>query len=255
MIGVHRPPCNRRWVSSGWSTHLVELQEAAMATSSRSSTASSASTRDPGAAAPVIRCQWPPPSVVAHRPSPYAKPCSASAKRTPHRPRPSGALIASRGAGSPAQLRPRSRVRKITAHGACAHGAVPSTNPVSGEMKLTLTARVLVGTGPPLTSPDVCSRPTDNACPPGPANTPAAVSARTGRAVLASSVAAPDRAMATPSDVATRRSRIRAGILRSALSRETATGPPPHWMTAARFRSALTGAIDRHGPPRQTRRI
>src|SRR5207253_583254 len=49
---------------------------------------------------------------------------------------PSGAT----GAGRPRQLTPRSRVRAIEVHGACWHGAVPSTNASRVETKVTEAA-------------------------------------------------------------------------------------------------------------------
>ena len=53
------------------------------------------------------------------------------------------------GAGSPRQLAPRSRVRRIDVHGAFAHGAVPRTNASSVETNVTEVAANPIGTGPP----------------------------------------------------------------------------------------------------------
>ena len=53
------------------------------------------------------------------------------------------------GAGRPRQLTPRSRVRAIEVHGACWHGAVPSTNASRVETKVTEAALNPAGTGPP----------------------------------------------------------------------------------------------------------
>src|SRR5260370_21328349 len=53
------------------------------------------------------------------------------------------------GAGRPRQLTPRSRVRTIEVHGACLHGAVPSTNASRVETKVTEAALNPAGTGPP----------------------------------------------------------------------------------------------------------
>src|SRR5215472_2846142 len=94
--------------------------------------------------------RWPP-SVVSHSPSPNTNPCSGVAKRMPHttcaRLSP-GAPTGTAGAGRPAQLAPRFRVRTIEVHGACAHGAVPSTNASSGDTHVTDVAANPAGTGP-----------------------------------------------------------------------------------------------------------
>jgi hypothetical protein len=57
------------------------------------------------------------------------------------------------GAGIPAQLAPRSSVRTIDVHGACAHGAVPRTNASSTETNVTEVAVNPAGTGPPPVTP------------------------------------------------------------------------------------------------------
>jgi len=57
------------------------------------------------------------------------------------------------GAGIPAQLAPRSSVRTIDVHGACAHGAVPRTNASPTEANVTEVAAKPAGTGPPPVTP------------------------------------------------------------------------------------------------------
>ena len=80
--------------------------------------------------------QCSPPSVVSHRPLPNTNPSEGLANRIPHT---AGSVnsdsVASgtTGAGSPRQLAPRFRVRRIDVHGAFAHGAVPRTNASSGR--------------------------------------------------------------------------------------------------------------------------
>src|SRR5580704_17674817 len=103
----------------------------------------------PGSAS---RIHWPPPSVVSHSPSPNTKPCPGVANRIPHT---AGAAASpgwptgSAGAGRPTQLRPRSRVRTTAVHGACAQGAVPSTNASSADTNVTDVAANRAGAGPP----------------------------------------------------------------------------------------------------------
>src|SRR5580692_1794700 len=92
--------------------------------------------------------RWPP-SVVSHSPSPNTNPCSGVAKRMPHTtPACDGAPTGTAGPRRAVQLAPRFRVRAITVHGACAHGAVPSTNASSGETQVTDVAANPAGTGP-----------------------------------------------------------------------------------------------------------
>src|ERR1700678_3958195 len=103
----------------------------------------------PGDAAGVHRS---PPSVVSHRPLPNTNPSEGLANRIPHTAgwvTSNGAASGTVGAGSPRQLAPRSRVRRIDVHGAFAHGAVPRTNASSGETNVTDAAANPVGTGPP----------------------------------------------------------------------------------------------------------
>src|SRR5580693_8939718 len=98
----------------------------------------------------VLSCvHWSPPSVVCHRPSPNTNPIRGVANRIPHT---TGALpiagspTGTTGAGRPTQLAPRFRVRAIEVHGACAHGAVPSTNASSGDTQVTDVAANPAGT-------------------------------------------------------------------------------------------------------------
>ena len=103
----------------------------------------------PGSAS---RIHWPPPSVVSHSPSPNTKPCPGVANRIPHTAGAAGSPgwpTGSAGAGRPIQLCPRSRVRTIAVHGACAHGAVPRTNASSADTNVTDVAANRAGTGPP----------------------------------------------------------------------------------------------------------
>ena len=103
----------------------------------------------PGSAS---RIHWPPPSVVSHSPSPNTKPCPGVANRIPHTAGAAGSPgwpTGSAGAGRPTQLCPRSRVRTTDVHGACAHGAVPSTNASSADTNVTDVAANRAGTGPP----------------------------------------------------------------------------------------------------------
>src|SRR5690349_23233178 len=70
----------------------------------------------------------------------------------PHTARPllvPGSPSGTTGAGRPRQLTPRSRVRATEVHGACWHGAVPSTNASRVETKVTEAALNPAGTGPP----------------------------------------------------------------------------------------------------------
>jgi hypothetical protein len=97
------------------------------------------------------RAHCAPPSVVSHSPSPNTNPCSGVAKRIPHTTDalPSvGAPTGSAGAGRPTQFAPRSTVRTMDVHGACAHGAVPRTNASSGDTHVTDVAANPSGTGP-----------------------------------------------------------------------------------------------------------
>jgi hypothetical protein len=75
------------------------------------------------------------------------------ANRIPHTAAPATtpgcAASGTTGAGSPRQLAPRFRVRRIDVHGAFAHGAVPRTNASSGETNVTDRAANPIGTGPP----------------------------------------------------------------------------------------------------------
>src|SRR3984957_6676855 len=96
--------------------------------------------------------QCSPPSVVYHRPLPNTNPSEGLANRIPHT---AGSVDSDRvasgttGAGSPRQLAPRFRVRRIDVHGAFAHGAVPRTNASCGETNVTDRAANPIGTGPP----------------------------------------------------------------------------------------------------------
>ena len=103
----------------------------------------------PGEAAAVHRS---PPSVVSHRPSPNTKPTDGLANRIPHTAGlvvSNGAASGTTGAGSPRQLAPRFRVRRIDVQGAFAHGAVPRTNASWVETNVTDLAANPIGTGPP----------------------------------------------------------------------------------------------------------
>src|ERR1700689_4840120 len=103
----------------------------------------------PGDVAGVHRS---PPSVVSHRPLPNTNPSEGLANRIPHTAGPvtsNGAVSGATGAGSPRQLAPRFRVRRIDVHGAFAHGAVPRTNASSVETNVTDLAANPIGTGPP----------------------------------------------------------------------------------------------------------
>src|SRR5579875_2954972 len=55
----------------------------------------------------------------------------------------------SRGAARPTPCAPRSVVRRTAEQGCVSHAAVPRMNAVAGDTKLTLTASVPGGTGPP----------------------------------------------------------------------------------------------------------
>src|SRR5215469_16125721 len=61
-----------------------------------------------------------------------------------------GCPIGTTGAGRPRQVAPRSDVRRIEVHGACAHGAVPRTNASCVETSVTEVAVNPGGTGPPV---------------------------------------------------------------------------------------------------------
>ena len=103
----------------------------------------------------TARVHLAPPSVVSHSPSPNTNPCSGVAKRMPHTPPGCpGAPMGTAGAGRPVQLAPRFSVRAIEVHGACAHGAVPSTNASSGDTHVTDVAANPAGT-PPAGRPSV----------------------------------------------------------------------------------------------------
>src|SRR2546426_772833 len=80
---------------------------------------------------------------------PIALACVTS--RVPHTAGPvtPGSPSGTTGAGRPRQLTPRSPVRAIEVHGACLHGAVPSTNASRVETKVTEAALNPAGTGPP----------------------------------------------------------------------------------------------------------
>ena len=124
------------------------MQAAAIASTWPSIT-SRDSIEPPGEAAAVHRS---PPSVVSHRPSPNTKPTDGLANRIPHTAGPvvsNGAASGTTGAGSPRQLAPRFRVRRIDVQGAFAHGAVPRTNASSVETNVTDLAANPIGTGPP----------------------------------------------------------------------------------------------------------
>lgn len=54
-----------------------------------------------------------------------------------------------RGAGTPTHDLPPSVVRTTEVHGRCAHGAVPSTQPSLGDMKVIEMGSKPAGTGPP----------------------------------------------------------------------------------------------------------
>src|SRR5262252_1216820 len=95
------------------------------------------------------RTQCWPPSVVSHSDEPKMKPCIGLANRIPHTALASpGKPNLASGACSPAQVAPRFSVRTRDVHGCTAQGAVPSTNPSSGETNVTERAAKWAGTGP-----------------------------------------------------------------------------------------------------------
>src|SRR5215469_15527454 len=145
----HPPPPSGRRCRLAPGAHPFIASQLAVSTRTWPSITSS-DRIDPAGAA--VRAQCSPPSVVSHSPLPKTKPCPGVPNRIPHTAGPvmlDGWPSGTTGAGRPRQLAPRSRVRTIDVHGACEHGAVPSTYASCGETNVTEVAANPPGTGPP----------------------------------------------------------------------------------------------------------
>src|ERR1700722_16235341 len=132
---VQTPPLSGRLARKPYRGQPLSTRHAATSASTRPGTTARDSTMPFGV---LTRSHRAPPSAVSHSPSPNTNPCSGVAKRMPHTaPRCPGAPTGTAGAGTAVQLPPRFRAPAIEVHGACAHGAVPSTNSSSGDTQVT----------------------------------------------------------------------------------------------------------------------
>src|SRR5215472_17229677 len=149
MTACHAPPDSGRRVRVPRPPHPACDRQSAISASTWPSITSSDMIEPPG---PAAAAQCAPPSVVSHSPLPKTNPCVGVPNRMPQTAgpeRPPGWASGVAGAGSPRQLAPRSSVRRIDAHGAWAHGAVPRTNASRSETNVTDVAANPAGTGPP----------------------------------------------------------------------------------------------------------
>src|SRR5215471_3819186 len=149
VTSCHAPPDSGRRVKVPRPPHPACDRQSAVSASTWPSITSSDRIEPPGLAA-AAQCS--PPSVVSHSPLPKTNPSDGVPNRMPQTTGPElapGWPSGTTGAGSPRQLAPRSSVRRIDAHGAWAHGAVPRTNACRSETNVTEVAANPAGTGPP----------------------------------------------------------------------------------------------------------